>query len=56
MEMSNSLGILSAGKYTHLEDSGRDSENNIIVYFSGGTVIRPSDGINCWLYYARLGQ
>ena len=33
--------------------SGRDSENNIIVYWS--TVAnRPSDGAKCWLYVARL--
>ena len=34
--------------------SGRDSENNIIVYFHLGAAERPSDGASCWMYYARL--
>ena len=34
--------------------SGRDSENNIIVYFHLGAAERPSDGASCWLYYSRL--
>ena len=34
--------------------SGRDSENNILVYFSDTLSDRPSDGASCWLYYARL--
>ena len=36
------------------ERSGRDSENNIIVYFNLEVSNRPSDGASCWLYYARL--
>ena len=34
--------------------SGRDSGNNIIVYWSDDTKDRPSDGASCWLYYSRL--
>ena len=34
--------------------SGRDSENNIIVYFNLDVASRPSDGASCWMYYARL--
>ena len=34
--------------------SGRDSENNIIVYWADDVVDRPSDAASCWLYYARL--
>ena len=34
--------------------SGRDSENNIIVYFNLLAESRPSDGASCWLYYSRL--
>ena len=35
-------------------NSGRDSENNIIVYWGDG-VRRPSDEAACWLYVDRLG-
>lgn len=38
------------------EDSGRDPENNIVVYFAKDQADRPSDGASCWLYYARLKQ
>ena len=34
--------------------SGRDSENNIIVYWSNTEAKRPSDAASCWLYYSRL--
>ena len=34
--------------------SGRDSENNIIVYWPDDVAKRPSDAASCWLYYARL--
>ena len=34
--------------------SGRDSGNNIIVYFNLDVASRPSDGASCWMYYARL--
>ena len=36
------------------DKSGRDSENNVIVYFNLAAASRPSDGASCWLYYARL--
>ena len=32
--------------------SGRDSDNNIIVYWSATN--RPSDGAKCWLFISRL--
>ena len=34
--------------------SGRDSENNIIVYWSDDEARRPSDAASCWLYFSRL--
>ena len=34
--------------------SGRDSENNIIVYWADEVADRPSDAASCWLYFARL--
>ena len=34
--------------------SGRDSGNNIIVYWSTEVKKRPSDGASCWLFFARL--
>ena len=34
--------------------SGRDSENNIIVYWSDDVDKRPSDAASCWLYFSRL--
>ena len=43
-------------KYKPRAESGRDSENNIIVYFAGDPGSRPSDGASCWLFYARLKQ
>ena len=36
--------------------SGRDSDNNIIVYWGATTDIRPSDGAKCWLYVSRLNN
>ena len=36
-------------------NSGRDGENNIVVYFSGSPDKRPSDGAPCWMYVERLG-
>ena len=44
----------SATTYWVQKESGRDSENNILVYFSDAESNRPSDGASCWLYYARL--
>ena len=34
--------------------SGRDSEDNIIVYWADETVYRPTDAASCWLYYSDL--
>ena len=34
--------------------SGRDSGNNILVYWANAAGARPSDGASCWLYIARL--
>ena len=34
--------------------SGRDSKNNILVYWADTAGARPSDGASCWLYIARL--
>ena len=36
--------------------SGRDSDNNVLVFFHLSAGSRPSDGASCWLYYARLKQ
>ena len=44
----------SAGKYTPRTTSGRDSDNNVIVYWAEEVADRPSDGASCWLYFARL--
>ncbi len=35
-------------------NSGRDSENNIIVYWATNTALRPTDSAKCWLYVSRL--
>ena len=43
-------------KYKARTKSGRDSENNIILFFDLDVAKRPSDGASCWLYYARLKQ
>ena len=43
-----------ASKYTPRASSGRDSDNNVLVYFSDTLSKRPSDGASCWLYLARL--
>ena len=34
--------------------SGRDSDNNIIVYWSADADKKPTDGAVCWLYVSRL--
>ena len=35
-------------------NSGRDSDNDIIVYWATAAESRPSDGAICWLYVSRL--
>ena len=47
------VGEVKADALTRTK-SGRDSGNNIIVYFSLDVASRPSDGASCWMYYARL--
>ena len=36
--------------------SGRDGENNIILFFSLNNDFRPSDGAPCWMYVERFGS
>ena len=36
--------------------SGRDSDNNIIVYWSDTAGRTPADGAKCWLYVSRLNN
>ena len=36
--------------------SGRDGENNIILFFSSNNDFRPSDGAPCWMYVERFGS
>ena len=36
--------------------SGRDSSNNVIVYWSAASENRPQDNAVCWLYVARLNS
>ena len=55
-DMPFGLLVQSGANYTSRTNSGRDSENNIIVYFNLDLANRPSDGASCWLYYARLKQ
>ena len=39
------------------DTSGRDSDNNILVYWGyGGTEYLPSDASACWLYVSRLNN
>ena len=53
--MPTSLGTAaSATTYLAQKTSGRDPENNILVYFSDTLSNRPFDGASCWLYYTRL--
>ena len=42
--------------YAPRGSSGRDSENNIIVYWDVKVAKRPSDGASCWLFFARLNS
>lgn len=54
--MPAGLLVKSSSDSKTRDKSGRDSENNIIVYFDLDVAKRPSDGASCWLYYARLKQ
>ena len=53
-ELPDGLMVGAAGAAKARDKSGRDSENNIIVYFHLGAAERPSDGASCWMYYSRL--
>ena len=44
----------TTGTYVPRTTSGRDSDNNVIVYWAEDIADRPSDGASCWLYFARL--
>ena len=46
----------NSDKVAPRSSSGRDSENNIIVYWSDAVANRPSDAASCWLFYARLNS
>ena len=49
--------LTSAGTATAWTgNTGRDGENNIVIYFSGDPDERPSDGAPCWMYVERLGN
>ena len=61
--LSTKIGDLTIPRtlYTGLEDgddlrdtSGRDSDNNIIVYWSEDAGSTPADNSACWLYVSRL--
>ncbi len=52
-EMPHGLLIQTNAGYESPVKSGRDSENNIIVYFDLDFANGPSDGASCWLYQAR---
>ncbi len=45
-----------SGKISPRATSGRDSNNNILVYWHNDVPSRPSDAASCWLYYARLNS
>ena len=52
-------GLLQGGAGTAVRlSSGRDSDNNIIVYWDPGTDAskRPADGAKCWMYVSRLNN
>lgn len=42
-------------KFAPRRSSGRDGDNNIIVYWSTDADERPSDGAACWMYVNRPG-
>ena len=53
-ELSDGLVTAAGTTAKPRAKSGRDSENNIVVYFNLAAASRPSDGASCWLYYSRL--
>ena len=48
------LRVQNDDSKTPRTSTGRDSDNNIIVYWSTTAANRPSDGATCWLYVNRL--
>ena len=55
--------VIPAGLYTGLaaadtvrQTTGRDSDNNIIVYWSGKEGMTPADRAACWLFASRMNQ
>ena len=53
-EVPKSLLRKGSAKYKPRASSGRDSENNVVAYFSDDLTRRPSDSASCWLFFARL--
>ena len=54
--MPTGLLVWESSAYSSRTTSGRDNENNIIVYFNFDPPKRPADGASCWLYHAHLRQ
>ena len=54
--MPTGLLVWESSAYRSRTASGRDNENNIIVYFNLDPPKRPADGASCWLYYAHFRQ
>ena len=50
-------GLLQGGTGSAIRaTSGRDSDNNIIVYWDQRTDRRPADNAACWMYVSRLNN
>ena len=49
-------GLILPGQAQPRTDSGRDSSNNIIVYWSLTAGQAPSDSAQCWMYISRLND
>ena len=59
LRVGNTDGVAGArgtpvGTGTVRATSGRDSSNNILVFWSGNADRRPTDSSTCWLYSSRL--
>ena len=54
LRLGNTLTGTAATAGLVRANSGRDSENNIIVYWSTLPDRRPTDSAKCWLYVSRL--
>ena len=53
-QVPRSLRIGNADTGLVRPTSGRDSDNNILVYWSGNAAERPTDSSTCWLYSNRI--